>query len=68
MTECECLDVFVDEACSAFLARKDRITYIGVACLFLGGRSDMTIDVLSRCQQGKAFGVVGLDFKCGNCF
>ena len=61
MTECECLDVFVDEACSAFLARKDRITYIGVACLFFGGGgSDMTIDVVSRCQQGKAFGVVGL--------
>ena len=59
MTECECLDVFVDEACSAFLARKDRITYIGVACLFFGGWSDMTI---SRCQQGKAFGVVGLGF------
>ena len=54
------LDVFVDEACSAFLTRKDRITCIGVACLFFGGWSDMTIDVVSRCQQGKAFGVVGL--------
>ena len=53
MTECECLDFFVDEACGAFLARMDRIMCIGVACLFLGGRSDMTIDVLSRCNKGK---------------
>ena len=65
MTECECLDFFVDEACGAFLARKDRIMCIGVACLFLGGRSDMTIDVLSRCNKGKHVSV-GICF-CGVC-
>ena len=59
MTECECLDFFVDEACGAFFARMDRIMCIGVACLFIGGMSDMTIDVLSRCCWRKHFGVVG---------
>ena len=76
MTECECLDFFVDEACGAFLAQDGQDYVIGVACLFTGGMSDMTIDVLSRCCWRKHSDVVGpgvLNFQvweiclCGVC-
>ena len=52
------LNVCVDEGLQCFLGRTG---LHALGWLFSSlGMGDMSIDVVSRCQQGKAFGVVGL--------